>query len=162
MCPPPLQLLTTALLVLALAASAFARPKRADFNADAPPVVLKPFEVKGEPITCFGLALALVVDPQTRRIDRLFVLKVTPDSEASIKGLKAGTEILAADNREIRALAAQFDPGSEFNHLFMNRRAGSRLTLRIVSAKGDRPREIQLTQGARSQDSRPWLPDEFP
>ena len=115
-------------------------------------IVLEPYKVKGKPVTSFGISLYYIADVQTRRILRLFVLEVLPHSAAAAKGLKTGTEIIAADGIDVGTLDARFDPKSEFNRLFMNRRAGDQITLTIIRRKGAKPRTVDLTEVAKSHE----------
>lgn len=156
--PPLFHFLTTALLALLLTPESDARSRKPPADSGEPCVVLKPFVVKDLPITCFGMSLCILADPATRKVGRLFVLQVQPGSEAATKGLSRGTEILAADDHDVASLAARFEPDSEFNHLFMNRQAGDRITLKIVPTNGAQPQVVELTQSGRSADWRPWLP----
>jgi len=125
-------------------------------ETDETTIILKPCPVTAKPVTSFGISLYYVADVQTRRIIRLFVLEVLPHSDAEAKGLKTGTEIIAADGNDIGLLDARFDPKSEFNHLFMNRRAGDRITLTIIRKKGAKPRTVELTEGSNGLNARRW------
>ena len=93
---------------------------------------------------------------------RIFVTRVLPDSQASIEGMRFGTEILAADNLAVSTFPARLDPGSEMNRLFINRRRGERITLKIVSTPGANPRIVTLTHGVRSAPQPPWTRSDFP
>jgi len=116
------------------------------------PVLLQPYKVKGKPVTSFGISLYYVADARTQRILRLFVSEVLADTEAAAKGLKTGTEIIAADDIDIRTLDARFDSKSEFNRLFMNRKAGDRITLTILRKEGAKPRTVELTETPKRGD----------
>jgi len=121
-------------------------------GADQAPVLLNPYSVKGKPATSFGISFYYEADVRTQRIIRLFILEVVDGSEAAEKGLKTGTEVIAADGTDIRTLDAKFDPKSEFNRLFMNRKAGERITLTILRKEGAKPCTVELTEIPKNSD----------
>lgn len=123
---------------------------------------LEPFIIRDLPAleTSFGLALGVTADPETRQILRLTVKSVAANSEAEVRGFRTGTVILAADGRSVQSLIARFTRDSDFHRLFMERRDGDTIELRVVVRPGESPRVIRLTQGrdAHSAD-RPWMVD---
>ena len=144
-----------------MAAELVGRSPRQLPDTEEPVVVLNPFVVREEPITSFGIALRIEADPTTQLITSLVVIEVPPRSEVWNRAIRKGAEILAVEGKDVRSIAARFDPGSEFNRYFMNRKAGDRLKLTVVSAHGDKPRVVELVQRSRSNHP-PWELSDFP
>jgi tetratricopeptide (TPR) repeat protein len=97
--------------------------------------------------TSFGLGLVIHVEPETRQIERILVNEVSDDSEAMAKGLGPGGEILGANGRSVRSLAANFQSESEFSRLFMHQQKGDRIELDVIKQPGQPRTKLTLTQG---------------
>lgn len=152
----PTACLFLALLPLVAAGELSARPRRPKIDPLAPTLELKPFVVKDEPVTSFGLSLSLMVVRSTGRISKLVIRSVAEESEAyQQQHLRAGMEILAVDGIDVRTMEGRIDPGSDFNRLFMNRKRGDRIVLTLSRGPGRFPRMVELIEWVRPRRS-PW------
>jgi hypothetical protein len=153
--PFPIRIAGFALGAAAAGLAPDARARPPETGAE-PPVRLQPFVVVVPPVTSFGLALTILADPQTRQIKRMFIKAVAVDSEAELRGLTAGTEILDVEGKSVSSFVVHFNPGSELSRLFINRRRGDRIRLVVASPPDRRPRAVELTQGRTRRDTPPW------
>jgi len=117
---------------------------------------LAPLNVAVRPLTSFGLGLAVVANHQTRRIEKIFIWKVAENSEAEMKGLEPGDEILKVDGDSAQSLVVRFDPESKLRQSFVGRKRGDRIRLEIASSRGGRPREVSLTEGRDASPEFLW------
>lgn len=109
-------------------------------------LVLDTLEVANRPLTSFGLGLQIFALAPGQPIARLIVRQVGSHSEAAMKGIAPGDEILRVDDRSIHLLEARFDRTGEFSQRFINRRRGDRIVLEIRSASDGTVRTITLTE----------------
>ncbi len=131
--------------------------RAADVSED-PAVKLNAYKVKGQPITSFGISLRVTGDPDTRKVRRIFIKAVEPDSEAAGKGLAENAEILSVDGKPVTAFAFGLKQGSELGRVFIKRKRGDTITLVVVDEKSTEPRTILLTEGAAAPDGQLLTP----
>lgn len=121
-----------AALALMLAASAFATDNPKDAKKEAA-TVMPAFKVQETPIDNFGLQLTGFLNSTTRKVQRLFITAVTPNSEADHSDLKAGDEIVSINGRSIESLNSTLAKGDPLYGYFINRPPGERIDLGIVT-----------------------------
>lgn len=148
-----------ALLGLMVAAASAAPPSDGPSPTETPPLQLSPLRIVGQPLTCW-LALRILAQPGTKTIERILVEEVTPDSDADLRGIRPGDEILQVDGRSVRAMVAGFEPQSDLGRHFINRRRGARVVLEIRHAGATKSHGVTLTQGLANAS--PWHPSEWP
>ncbi|HVU23688.1 MAG TPA: PDZ domain-containing protein [Opitutus sp.] len=121
-------------------------------TGDNAPVVLPGVRVDGHPWTCFGLSFAVLGNPRTRRVSHLVIWRVAENSEAAFKDIKPGDEILEADDTPVASLSLDLDqPHSRFRELFINRRPGERIRLKIGRRHSGKPFTVALTEAGPRQ-----------
>lgn len=123
----------------------------------APAVVqLDPLRVRSKPITCFGLGLQVYAHAKSKQVARIVIEKVAENSQADRYQVRPGAEIVAINNREVRSLRAQFSQDGDLGALFVNRKRGARIRLKIVPAPGAKPFQVELVQGFVPRSSLLW------
>lgn len=123
----------------------------------APAVVqLDPLRVRGKPITCFGLGLQVYAHAKSKQVAKIVIEKVAEDSQADRYQVRPGAEIVAINHRDVRSLRAQFSQDGDLGALFVNRRRGARILLKIVPSPGEKPFQVELIQGFVPRSSLLW------
>ena len=138
----------TLLLVAGLTVVSAGRPATGNpaVNKDSS-VDLPHVEVRSHPWTCFGLSFAVLGDPHTHKISHLVIWKVVPNSEADAKGIQPGDEIVEAGWTPVGQLTLDLDrPDNRFRELFINRKPGDRIRLKIRHGHKSKPFVVELTE----------------
>ncbi len=95
-------------------------------------VVLDPFRVKGEATSNFSIDIRIIKDATTRKILRIFITRVAPDSDAAKLGLQVGDEIVSIEQEPVKGMDGRIDIASKIGRYFLNRQTGDELNLEIV------------------------------
>ena len=146
-------------LLLALFCLATVTAKEKDKTKDAPEriddklVVLEPFKVKVDPISSFAFDIRIYSDPETKKVDRMFVTGVLEGSDAARADLRTGDEIVKIDGMAVKDMEARLGPGSQLGALLLNRQAGEPMNLEIIAR-----RTQQMTLHAQRQAGGPRPP----
>ncbi len=85
--------------------------------------------------TAFATDLVVHANPQTRQVDRIFVSRVRPGSDAEKSGLQKGDEIVKLDDQPVAGLDSALSPESPLGRLLLNRRAGDALRLEAATLR---------------------------
>ena len=121
-------------------------------------LLMRPYLVEAKPLTSFGVSLQIFALPNTKRILRMFIREVLPNSEAGSNGLVPGTEILGINRRSVDSFVIGFDPQSELGHLFVNRPRGDRIQLLVV-VPGDTTAHTVVLVAGRTRPFNPFVGD---
>lgn len=101
-------------------------------------VVLEPMKITGTPIISFAVNIRIYMDPDTRKVDRLFITKVWPDSDAERAGLQVGDEILTLDGKAVREFDAQVSVNTPLGKIFLDRAPGEPLKLEVITRRTEK------------------------
>lgn len=89
----------------------------------------------------FAADFVVYAEPQTKQVDKVFISRVRPDSDAEKADLQKGDEVLKLDELSVRGLDASVAPDMPLGRLLVDRKPGE--MLRIETA-GRRTQEITL------------------
>ena len=98
-------------------------------------VVLEPMKIEGRPVISYAIDLRIYMDPDTRKIDRIFIVGVHEDTDAEQKGLKPGDEILKLDGVAVKEMEARIAPDSSLGRILLGRAPGEPLNLEIIARR---------------------------
>jgi C-terminal processing protease CtpA/Prc len=132
-------------ILLALLCGAIAHAAD-DKKPDSPPTQMKAFVVREQSKMAFGFGVDIWKNGESQKIFALYVKSVKAESEAEGKGLRPRTRILSIDGREIEAIDATFEAGSELFKKFVGRKRGDKVVLEILSAGDQAPHTVVLTE----------------
>lgn len=91
--------------------------------------------INGKTETGFGLDLVVYANPETKRVDRVFIGRVWPDSDAEKAGLQVNDQILKLDDTPVQGLDSLVAPDSALGRLLLNRRPGETLKFEAVALR---------------------------
>ncbi len=115
-------------------------------RGETTPVQMERFVVHENPMLCFGIAVTLWEDKNTRRVLEMYVKAVQPDSMAEDKGLRPGTRIWSIDGLPVDGFEATFAPDSDLGRKFLNRLRGEVIVLEVKVQGEHNSRFVSLTQ----------------
>jgi membrane-associated protease RseP (regulator of RpoE activity) len=128
------------LLALLCLAPVFAKDK-----ASAPPVanedkilVLEPFHIQGKPISSYAFDMRIYGDRETKRVRRILITRVLPNTDAEKLGLQPGDEIVKINGAAVKDLSAEVAPDSPLGRIFLNRDPGEPLDLDVVVHRAEK------------------------
>lgn len=107
-------------------------------RAAPPPVVaedsvtLPKFEVKGNPLCCYGFGIIATWDKQTQSIGHIYIDEVRPGSDADELGLQRGDEILAINGRKIADMKGGVNRGSDLFALLVDQPVGRKIDVEVA------------------------------
>jgi len=123
------------LLALLCVVPAFAKAASPPEKPQDKIVVLEPMKITGSPIISFPIDLRLYSDPDTQKVDRIFITKVWPGTDAEAEGLKVGDEIVKVDGKSVKDFEARVSVDSPLGQVFLNRKPGDTLKLEILTQR---------------------------
>ena len=103
--------------------------------ADDKIVVLEPFKVTGSPIISFAIDIVVYGNPKTKKVNRIFIDRVVPDTDAERAGLQAGDEIVKLDGVAVKDMDAEVSRDSGLGKIFLNRTPGEPLKLEVITRR---------------------------
>lgn len=110
-------------------------------------VKLEPMEVLGEPPKLsFGISLQIWQDGLTGNVSTIYITGVKPGSEAAKQGLVPFTQIDRIDGRPVQSYLASLKSGSELGKIFINRKLGAKVALKVLLAGSPKPKTIVLVE----------------
>ncbi len=124
--------LALSLLLLVLVVPLFAAEEAAEAPTDSKVVVLKPLKVQGTATGDFSIDVHILVDPQTKKVLRILITRVTEHSDAAALGLQAGDEILKIDGVPVVGMDGIVAKDSQLGKIFLNRQPGDTANFEIA------------------------------
>jgi hypothetical protein len=97
------------------------------------------FKVKEDAVTGFPISLGFSRDPKTGRITKIVVTEVPSSSSTERAGVLVGDEVLSVDGRKSQDFPVGVTKNSELGKIFLNRRAGDKVKLEIVTPNPEPP-----------------------
>lgn len=133
----------TASLLLALVclATVWGKEEKPPAEASDKVLVLEPVKIKGSPIISFAIDIAVYADPKTKKVNRIFISRVHPDTDAEKAGLQPGDEIVKLDGVSVKELDCEVSRESALGRIFLNRTPGDPLKLEALTR---RPQQFVL------------------
>jgi C-terminal processing protease CtpA/Prc len=95
-------------------------------------LVLETFRINTDPISSFAFDLGIYVDPQTKKVGRMFITKVQTNTDAEDLGLQAGDEIIKLDGMPVKGMDPRVAQDSQLGAIFLNRQPGEPLNLEVL------------------------------
>ncbi len=154
--PRPVPQIFLCLGLWATACAATEPPK--DQPGPGTTVLLPPLTVAGKPVGSFGFSVRILRSEVTQLALLITVKDVQPDSEAKLKGLSPGTEIMSIDGTDVHQFKATFAKGSDLNSKLLDRARGDRITLEILPIGEVKPRLVTLVEGRTPERDADGLP----
>ena len=100
--------------------------------------VLEPMKVDGKPIISFAIDITVYADPGTKKVNRIFISRVYPDTDAARSGLQRGDEIVKIGGIAVTELDSRVAPDSALGRIFLNRDPGEPLDLEVLVRRPER------------------------
>jgi S1-C subfamily serine protease len=126
-----------AFLILVLICVVVASAK--DKNPSPPPddkvLVLEPIKIQGSPILSFAIDITVYADPKTKKVNRIFISRVHPDTDAEKAGLQAGDEIVKLDGVAVKEFDAVVSVETPLGQILLNRHPGEPLKLEVLTRR---------------------------
>jgi S1-C subfamily serine protease len=139
--------------ILLTVTSASSREKSPPPPTSEKVLVLDPIKIHGSPIISFAIDIAVYADPDTKKVDRIFIKRVLPDTDAERAGLQAGDEIVKLDDVAVKEFDAVVSVETPLGKILLNRRPGEPLKLEVIAR-----RTQQFTVRAQREWAGPRLP----
>lgn len=98
-------------------------------------LVLDPIKIQGSPIISFAIDIAVYADPETKKVDRIFIKRVLPDTDAERAGLQAGDEIVKLDDVSVKEFDAVVSVETPLGQILLNRKPGEPLKLEVIARR---------------------------
>jgi len=127
----------TLLLTFVCLAAVSGEDKKTPTPENEKVIVLEPFKIKGSPVISFAIDITVYADPETKKVNRIFISRVLPDSDAEKAGLQAGDEIVKLDGITVKELDAVVSINSPLGRIFLNRRPGEPLKLEVLTRRAE-------------------------
>jgi len=122
--------------LLALLCLATVSAKEKDLAAPLPVegkvLVLEPFHVQGKPISSYAFDMRIYGNPYTKKVERIFITRVLPDTDAEKLGLQAGDEIVRIDGVAVKEMDGLVAADSPLGRIFLGRQPGEPLNLEVI------------------------------
>jgi predicted metalloprotease with PDZ domain len=94
-------------------------------------LVLDPMVIRTEPVGSFAIEIGITINPDTKKVDRMFITGVRASSDADEAGLQSGDEILKIDGRSVQEFDAVLRKDSPLGRILRDRDPGDPLNLEI-------------------------------
>ncbi len=126
------------LLGACIATLAAAKSDTSTAPANSQVVVLEPMKISGSPIISFAIDIAVYRDPSSKKVNRIFITKVWPGTDAESANLQVGDEIVKIDGVAVKEFDAVVSVESSLGKIFLNRVPGSPLRLEVLTRKTEK------------------------
>ena len=110
-------------------------------------LVLDPMMIRSVPIGSYAINVGIMINSDTKKVDRMFVTGVQEKTDADEAGLQAGDEILKLDGRSVKEFDASLRKDAPLNRILMDRDFGEPLKLAILVRRTE---TVTLRAQARS------------
>lgn len=94
-------------------------------------LILDPMVIRTEPVGSFAIEIGITINPDTKKVDRMFITGVRESSDADEAGLQTGDEILKVDGRPVQEFDAVLRKDSPLGRILRDRDPGDPLKLEI-------------------------------
>jgi len=125
-------------LVSAGAAAAKQKEPRLPDPANDKVLVLEPLKVEGQPLISYAIDITIYADPKTKKVNRIFIARVLPHTDAEQAGLQRGDEIVKIGGIAVTELDSRVAPDSALGRIFLNRDPGEPLDLEVLVRRPER------------------------
>ncbi|AOS44707.1 PDZ domain (Also known as DHR or GLGF) [Lacunisphaera limnophila] len=98
-------------------------------------LVLEPLRIHGSPIISFAIDITVYAHPETKKVNRIFIAKVLPGTDAEKAGLKPGDEIVQLDGVAVTEFDAVVSIESPLGRILLDRDAGEPLKLEVITRR---------------------------
>ena len=106
--------------------------------ADKPPakgeqlLVLDPMMIRSVPIGSYAIEIGIKINPDTKKVDRMFVTGVRENTDADDAGLQPGDEIVKLDGRPVQEFDASLRKDAPLSRILIDRDFGEPLKFEIL------------------------------
>ena len=94
-------------------------------------LILDPMVIRTEPVGSYAIEIGITINPDTKKVDRMFITGVQDDSDAEEAGLRSGDEILKLDGHSVQEFDAILRKDSPLGRILRDRDPGDPLKLEI-------------------------------
>ena len=101
-------------------------------------VVLEAMKITGTPIISYAIDIRVYQDPDTKKVDRIFITKVYPHTDAEAADLQIGDEILRINDVPVQDYEASVSVKSPLGKLLLNRFPGEAIRLDVLTRKTEK------------------------
>jgi S1-C subfamily serine protease len=101
-------------------------------------LVLDPIKIQGSPIISFAIDITVYADPETKKVNRIFVARVLPGTDAERAGLQVGDEIVKLDDMAVNEFDAVVSVETPLGKLLLNRKSGESLKLEVMARRAQK------------------------
>jgi membrane-associated protease RseP (regulator of RpoE activity) len=130
--------LAAGLILLPAALAAEAAPTEAKDRERDKVLVLEPMKIKGSPLISFAVDIAVYMNPATRKVDRIFIIRVREKTDAEEAGLQIGDEIVKLDGIPVKEFDAVVSAESPLGQILLSRKPGEQLKLEVITRRTEK------------------------
>lgn len=123
------------LLALTCVATVAAKDKSPPIPVEEKIVVLDPVRISGSPIISFSIDIVVYAEPKTKKVNRIFIERVLPDSDAERAGLRQGDEIVKLDGVAAKEFDAAVSVETPLGQKLLKRTPGETLKIEVVTRR---------------------------
>jgi predicted metalloprotease with PDZ domain len=95
-------------------------------------LVLDPMMIRSVPIGSYAIEIGIKINPDTKKVDRMFVTGVRENTDAEDAGLQPGDEILKLDGRSVQEFDGSLRKDGPLSRILIDRDFGEPLKLEIL------------------------------
>lgn len=122
-------------LALLCVATVVAKEKNPPIAVEEKVVVLDPVKITGSPVISFSIDIVVYAEPKTKKVNRIFIERVLPDSDAERAGLQQGDEIVKLDGVAAKEFDAAVSIETPLGQKLLKRTPGESLKIEVVTRR---------------------------